>query len=114
MREKCAAAGAVLSELPQHGDRAQCCSWGGHGYAVNPLFTNAQAKQQAAQSTLPYIAYCANCRDVLRLHGKSCYHVLDLLLGINDAERLPPMLLGTARTPARAEADAVAYLRTSV
>lgn len=92
VREKCAAAGAVLSELPQRGDRAQCCSWGGHGYAVNPLFTNAQAKQQAAQSTLPYIAYCANCRDVLRLHGKSCYHVLDLLLGINDAERLPPTL----------------------
>ena len=92
IREKCAAAGAALTELPAHGEHAQCCSWGGHGYAVNPLFVHAQANEQAAQSDLPYIAYCANCRDVLRLHGKPCYHVLDLLLGINDAERLPPTL----------------------
>ena len=75
----------MISELPQRGDHAQCCSWGGHGYAVNPLFTNAQAKQQAAQSPLPYIAYCVNCRDVLRRHVTSSYHELDVLLGITYA-----------------------------
>lgn len=92
IREKSRQAGVSLRELPEHGQYAQCCSWGGHGYAVNPLFVHAQAEQQAAQSSVPYLAYCANCRDVLRMHGKACWHILDLLLGINDAGRVPPTL----------------------
>ncbi len=82
--------GIQLEELRNSGERAQCCSWGGHGYSVNPVFVETLAREQAEQSPLPYIVYCSNCRDVFSGQGKDCRHVLDLILGINDEMRRPP------------------------
>ncbi len=84
--------GAALTELTSSGDKAQCCSWGGHGYAVNPLFVHTQAQEQCALADVPYIAYCTNCRDIFTLHGKTCYHILDLWLGLPLENRPAPTI----------------------
>ncbi|MBD5161928.1 MAG: NAD(P)-binding protein [Oscillibacter sp.] len=82
--------GIPLEELKYAKGMAQCCSWGGHGYAVNPVVVKTQAAEQAEQSDLPYITYCTNCRDIFSSRGKSCRHILDLICGINDGLRRPP------------------------
>ena len=79
-----------LKPLMASGDAAQCCSWGGHGYCVNPLFVNQQVKQQIGQSDVPYICYCTNCRDIFAAKGKDCRHILDDILGINGGSRPSP------------------------
>ena len=84
------ACGVELKPLQASGDAAQCCSWGGHGYCVNPLFVNQQVKQQIAQSGEPYLCYCVNCRDIFAARGKPCRHILDDILGINGASRPSP------------------------
>lgn len=90
VRRLAAQSGIRLEELQYAEEKAQCCSWGGHGYAVNPVVTRAQAREQAEQSPLPYITYCTNCRDIFSGRGKSCRHILDLVNGINDGPRRPP------------------------
>lgn len=82
--------GISITELRSSGEQAQCCSWGGHGYAVNPLFTSTLSKEQAAQSDLPYITYCTNCRDIFMAQGKNCRHILEIANGINDEPRKLP------------------------
>lgn len=86
--------GVRLEELAYSGEKAQCCSWGGHGAAVNPVVVKAQAREQAEQSALPYITYCTNCRDIFSGRGKSCRHILDLVNGINGGFRAPPTATG--------------------
>ena len=84
--------GVRLKELPYSGEKAQCCSWGGHGYVVNPLFVKTQVREQISQSGLPYLTYCTNCRDIFSVQGKECRHILDLLLGINFENREVPTI----------------------
>ena len=80
----------TLNELQSRKETAQCCSWGGHGYCVNQLFVKQQVKQQIDLSDDPYICYCTNCRDVFASRGKDCHHILDYILGINEAPRSAP------------------------
>ena len=75
-------AGCQLRELPYHGERAQCCSFGGQIDDTNPPYAEWLADQRAAASDLPYLVSCANCRDVLQSRGKECVHIFDLLLGL--------------------------------
>lgn len=82
--------GVEQEELSSSGAAAQCCSWGGHGYCVNQLYTNGQIEQQCRQSDLPYICYCTNCRDIFAARGKDCRHILDYILGINETFRPAP------------------------
>lgn len=77
-------AGCELEELPYHGQTAQCCSFGGQIDDTDPAFARSLAQQQAGAGPLPYLVACTNCRDVLQKQGKSCVHVLDLML---DLER---------------------------
>lgn len=90
VRKLARACGVELQPLPNTEALAQCCSWGGHGYCVNPLFIQQQAARQAAQSSAPYLCYCVNCRDVFASQGKPCRHILDDILGINGACRSSP------------------------
>ncbi|MBR5429669.1 MAG: NAD(P)-binding protein [Firmicutes bacterium] len=76
-------AGCLLSELPYHGERAQCCSFGGQINDTNPPYAQWLADERAGASPLPYLVSCANCRDVLQSRGKHCVHILDLLLGLD-------------------------------
>lgn len=79
-----------LEERVSAQNLAQCCSWGGHGYCVNKLYVKQQVQQQSAESSLPYICYCTNCRDIFAARGKDCRHILDYILGINPAPRPAP------------------------
>ncbi len=90
VRALAAGSGIRLRELKYAKELAQCCSWGGHGYTVNPLVVKTQAKEQAEMSPLPYITYCTNCRDIFAARGKACIHILDLVNGLHDWHRLPP------------------------
>lgn len=80
----------AIHALQSEQENAQCCSWGGHGYCVNQLFVRQQVKSQIEQSDDPYICYCTNCRDIFVSKGKDCRHILDYILGINEASRPAP------------------------
>ncbi|MDO4581864.1 MAG: FAD-dependent oxidoreductase [Bacillota bacterium] len=79
-------AGCRLHELPYHGERAQCCSFGGQIDDTNPTYAKWLVSERAAASELPYLVSCANCRDLLTRQGKSCVHILDLLLGLERGD----------------------------
>jgi Fe-S oxidoreductase len=84
--------GFVLEELPHGKDTARCCSWGGQIYPADPEYTKKIVKNRVEESELPYIAYCANCRDIFTAAGKQCLHIMDVVFGLNDFERKPPTL----------------------
>ena len=82
--------GAELVPLPEEGKEARCCSWGGHVSIANPDFAEKQTNARITQSGLPYIAYCANCRDIFADAGKECIHIFDLLFNLGDGTRPAP------------------------
>lgn len=84
--------GIKLEELKYHGEKSQCCSWGGHTYAVNRQVADAQVEEQVQMSELPYITYCTNCCDIFLSKGKECRHVLDMINGINQNGKKCPSL----------------------
>ena len=78
--------GAALSELPE---KNRCCGYGGHIKVANPKLYGTIAQNRAAMSELPYIVYCANCREVFASGGKECMHILDIAFGEKDSGLLP-------------------------
>ena len=82
------AAGCTVHELPEHGERTQCCSFGGQIDDTDRRYAKSLAQKRAAVSELPYLVACANCRDVLQGEGKHCIHVLDLMLGLERDEEV--------------------------
>ncbi len=85
-------AGFQLQPLYYEGKYARCCSWGGQVSIANPSYSNEVVKVRIAQNDKPYIAYCANCRDIFAKAGKPCYHILDVLFDLNDIHRDPPTI----------------------
>ena len=81
--------GAELEELPESGPRASCCGMGGHIYAANPELSHKFLQRAANQSPLPYLAYCANCRNLFNGAGKSAVHILDAVFGVKPMFRQP-------------------------
>ncbi|MBN2565574.1 MAG: (Fe-S)-binding protein, partial [Candidatus Eisenbacteria bacterium] len=81
-----------LTELPWSGEKAQCCGWGGHTAAVNPKLMSTISKNRSSAHALPYITYCANCQEVFSRGGKASRHILDLVLGLDTADRPSPSL----------------------
>ncbi|NLF15541.1 MAG: (Fe-S)-binding protein, partial [Anaerolineaceae bacterium] len=94
-------AGLVLKPLPLEKNLAACCSWGGQVKTAHPPYARYVAERRVAGSDYPYIAYCANCRDILAAAGKPCYHILDVVFGLSTAERMPPTI--TKRRENRAQ-----------
>lgn len=92
VRTIASACGAELEELKYHGEKSQCCSWGGQAYSVNRTVVDKQAEEQIGMSDLPYITYCTNCHDIFVSRGKECCHILDLILEINPEGRKVPDL----------------------
>ncbi|MDR1574042.1 MAG: FAD-dependent oxidoreductase [Clostridiales Family XIII bacterium] len=78
-RAVAAKAGVGLCELPE---KNRCCGYGGHMRTANPELYDRIAENRAAKSELPYLVYCANCRDVFAEKGKDCAHALDLAFGL--------------------------------
>lgn len=85
--------GITVTEMSQHGDKALCCGNGGHIYGVNPSLAREIANRRIKESDLPYIVYCANCRDIFAFNKKQCAHILDILFGLDGWNREPPSLL---------------------
>ena len=86
------AGGFTLEPLPMEGRLAQCCSWGGQVAVAHPPYAREVVRDRIAARDLPYITYCANCRDIFAKAGKPAWHILDLLFGLNGPDRVPPTL----------------------
>jgi hypothetical protein len=69
----------MLGVLPLHDEAAQCCGWGGQPAIANPEYARFVTERRIAESDLPYIAYCINCRDVFLEAGKEAKHILEIL-----------------------------------
>jgi Fe-S oxidoreductase len=79
VRKLARGAGAQLFPLPVQGSVARCCGFGGQPDLANPDFAEYVAKARAAETDLPYITYCINCRDAFAAAGKQTAHILELL-----------------------------------
>ncbi len=91
IRQLAQQAGFALEPLALEKRLAACCSWGGQVNLTHPPYARYVAETRIGQSNKPYLAYCANCRDILAA-GKPCYHILDIIFGLNEAGRVPPTL----------------------
>lgn len=71
--------GFTLEELSLHGEKAECCGYGGLVFNANPKLDNAIVARRAAESDKDYLAYCAMCRDKFVSAGKRTAHLIELL-----------------------------------
>jgi Fe-S oxidoreductase len=69
-------AGTVLEELKENN---RCCGYGGHIRLANTALYEEITTNRAEAGDKPYIAYCANCRDVFAHKNKDCVHILDMV-----------------------------------
>jgi Fe-S oxidoreductase len=63
--------GAAHEELKEPN---RCCGFGGHMSLANPELYNQITTNRAAASDKPYIAYCANCKEVFKLIFETLQH----------------------------------------
>ncbi|MCL1873011.1 MAG: heterodisulfide reductase-related iron-sulfur binding cluster [Clostridiales bacterium] len=90
VRDLAQEAGFAVQELPYHGTRAQCCSFGGQMDTANPPYKEWLVKQRIQASSLPYLVYCSNCRDIFAKDGKEAIHALELYNGcMRETEQTP-------------------------
>ena len=75
--------GAVLNTFDPDG---KCCGFGGHMMLAAPKLYREIAASRSAESTSPYVVYCANCFDVFKTSGKNVRHILDIVFGL-DTEK---------------------------
>ena len=80
-------AGTALRELEE---KFRCCGFGGHIQIPNPRLFGEIVENRASASELPYVVYCANCREVFKVRGKDCRHILEYYFG--DAGEIPGLL----------------------
>ncbi len=92
IRQMVSSSGFQQNPLPLEGQLAACCSWGGHVSIANPTYAREVVNARISQDEAPFVAYCANCRDIFAHDQKPVYHILDILLELNDARRIPPTL----------------------
>lgn len=90
VRELAKQAKYKLKPLPFEGKNARCCSWGGQVSIANPPYAKEVVKARISQGDKPYLAYCANCRDIFAKAGKPTYHIFDILFNLNDSSRPSP------------------------
>jgi len=72
------------------GPLAECCGYGGHIYASNPVLYDEIVSERISGTAGPYLAYCSNCRDAFSAQGKQCMHIFDVLFDLNDGSRKAP------------------------
>ncbi len=86
VRQLAQKAGVTLRELANPN---RCCGYGGHIRVANPGLYDEITANRAKASDLPYIAYCANCRDVFVHKNKDCVHILDMVFTPDAGARVP-------------------------
>lgn len=84
--------GFSLYPLSCDRESAMCCGWGGQYAIADSKLSNDAAAYASNLAETPYVTYCSNCRDTFSTHGKSSWHILDLVFDINDANREAPTI----------------------
>jgi Fe-S oxidoreductase len=79
-------AGTRLEELREP---FRCCGYGGHMQLANPELYDEITAHRTQASDKPYIAYCANCREVFDSRDKQCVHILDMVFTPEAKKREP-------------------------
>ena len=82
VRELAAASGCELEDTSETG---RCCGWGGHMRTADQALYDKIVENRKELSSLPFIVYCANCRDVFLEKGKPCRHILEFFFGAEDS-----------------------------
>ncbi|MDD4644369.1 MAG: FAD-dependent oxidoreductase [Bacteroidales bacterium] len=90
IRDLAIRSGFELEPLPMEGRLAGCCSYGGQVAIAYPPYAEHIVQAKIEQSENPYITYCANCRDIFAAAKKPVWHILDILFGLGNANRIPP------------------------
>jgi len=88
VRALAAAAGVAVHELPE---KNRCCGHGGHIRLANPSLYEEMVQRRTQAADLPYLVYCANCRDIFACAGKHCAHILDVTLGLKPDPAIPTL-----------------------
>ena len=88
-------AGVGFAEISGNGKYANCCSFGGQYSIAAPDYAKRVVQERTIVSDLPYLCYCANCRDTFAGQNKESVHLFDILFGLHDETRPAPTV--TAR-----------------
>ena len=93
VRQLARAVGYEVGEIASGGEEAACCGFGGQIYPANPVLLEKILQERVNASELPYITYCANCRDLFLSKEKESSHILEILFPSegNAAKRLPSL-----------------------
>ncbi|MCL1897096.1 MAG: DUF4097 domain-containing protein, partial [Clostridiales bacterium] len=70
--------GIKVQPLPVQEHTPRCCGFGGQPECADPGFVQKVREDRAAESGLPYICYCMNCREAFIKAGKPSMHILEL------------------------------------
>lgn len=92
IRRIASAAGFRLEPLPMEGKMAECCSYGGQAAIAQPHYVAHNVEKRITYSNNPYITYCSNCRDIFASAGKKCWHILDIIFGLENENRREPTI----------------------
>jgi len=79
VRKIAEAMGIGLRPLPVQEEVPRCCGFGGQPELAGPNFIIEVREDRAAESELPYICYCMNCREAFLKAGKESLHILEML-----------------------------------
>jgi len=90
VRKIASRAGFKLEPLPMEGKMAECCSYGGQVAIANPPYASHMVEERISRNNNPYITYCSNCHDIFTSAGKKTWHILDIILGIDNLGRRLP------------------------
>jgi NADPH-dependent glutamate synthase beta subunit-like oxidoreductase len=71
--------GVTVEELLLHGDKPECCGFGGLMANANPPLAQEVVARRVGLSGKDYVAYCAMCRDRFAANGQRTTHLLELL-----------------------------------
>ncbi len=66
-----------VSEPELTGKYTECCGYGGLMDSANSDMAEKVVERRVSQSDLPFLAYCAMCRDSLSRQGKQVFYALD-------------------------------------
>ncbi|MDR3364612.1 MAG: NAD(P)-binding protein [Clostridiales Family XIII bacterium] len=92
--------GLKTAPLQVQSQIARCCGYGGQPEGADPGFVRAVRENRAAESDLPYLCYCMNCREAFLKAGKPSAHILELRYaddGRSGGQEANPLSFAAAR-----------------
>lgn len=82
--------GHQWEELPLHREKTVCCGYGGLMLYANQEVAHKVIERRISESDLDYLTYCAMCRDNFGGQNKRCFHLLDLIWGVDRKKTAGP------------------------